>query len=147
MREDAGYAIDGSSLRRIDLATHEVTATNDTDVASGVFGVGGDALYAGSPTGGVAILDPVTLELRRAIGSDPVVAPDGGKWSLGLRGRERRRRRRRAGAWVRFDAATVGRVDPASGHDHRLRRAVSQRVHRRERDRRLGRVAVGHEHR
>lgn len=115
VREDAGYAIDGSSLRRIDLATHEVTATNATDVASGVFGVGEDALYAGGPTGGVVILDPVTLELRRAIGSDPVVAPDGGKWSLGLAGENGGVVADAAGAWIRFDAATVGRVDAASG--------------------------------
>ncbi len=115
VREAAGFAIDDSSLKRIDLTTHEVTATNDTDVATGVFGVGDDALYAGSPSGGVAILDPVTLQLRQAIGSDPVVGPDGGKWSLGLAGENGGVIADDAGAWVRFDAATVGRVDPASG--------------------------------
>ena len=126
VREDAGYAIDDSSLRRIDLATHEVTATNDTDVASGVFGVGDDDLYAGGPTGGVAILDPVTLQLRRAIGSDPVVAPDGGKWSLGLAGEN--------GGVVADAARGLGPVRRRHGRargrglrdDHRLWRAVSR---------------------
>lgn len=112
---DAGYAIDGSSVQRIDLKTHEVTATNSTDIAGGLLGIGGGALYAGSSTASVAILDPVTLELRQAIGSAPVVGPDGGKWSLGLAGGNGGIVADDAGAWVRFDFATVGRVDPAAG--------------------------------
>ena len=109
---DAIFRTKDGTLTRWDLAGTTLQATNATDVAGKAIGVSGDALYTGSSTGSVAILDPKTLTLRKAITAEPALAPDGGKWSLGnpdggtivADG---------TGAWVRFSSSVIGHVDPS----------------------------------
>jgi hypothetical protein len=106
----AGYLVGENVVQRIDLGTHRVAATNDTDVTGALLDIGKGGLYMGSPTGGVSVLDPTTLELRQSVVFDTAVAADGSKWQVGLAGVNGGIRADDTGAWVRFSAPVLGRV-------------------------------------
>jgi hypothetical protein len=111
---DAIYTIRDGTLTRYDLAGSKVLATNGTDVAGTALAIGRDGIYAGSSTGSVAILDPTTLKPKQVITASPVTGSDGSKWSLGSPGNGDIVADD-TGAWVRFSAAIVGRLDTAAG--------------------------------
>jgi glutamine cyclotransferase len=111
---DAIYKISDNTLLKLSLDGTKILAKNTTDVAGTALAIGKDGVYAGSPTASVAILDPGTLALKKAISADPAVGSDGTKWSLGNAGTGDIVADD-AGAWVRFSPQTVGHVDPAAG--------------------------------
>jgi hypothetical protein len=108
-----GYTYSDGTLQRIDLTTHQVVASNATDVAGGLVGVGPDGLWAGSSTAGLALLDPMTLKLRKTFTASPATA-GGSTWSLGKDGGDGAIVPGETGAWVRFSGPVLGRVTAAA---------------------------------
>jgi hypothetical protein len=119
--DDAIYKLQDGTLSRYDPTGKDELATNTTDVAGSVMAIGPAGIYVPSSTASVAILDPVTLALKTAIGTAPALDAGGGKWTLGnaptatgqtgggvLVADE-------TGAWVRLSPSIIGRVDPVAG--------------------------------
>jgi len=119
--DDAIYKLSDGTLYRYDATGTDILARNSTDVAGSVLAVGPAGVYAPSSTGGVAILDSVTLALKQAIGTAPALDAGGGKWSLGNAPISTGQTAGGAivadetGAWVRFSPSVIGRVDPVAG--------------------------------
>lgn len=111
--EDAVFKAGAGAVYRLALDGTSIEASNTTDVAGAAIGVGPNAVYVGSPTGGVAILDPKTLEVQRVVPADVATTDTGARWSLGnpdkgaIVGDE-------TGAWIRFSPAVLGRLDAAT---------------------------------
>ena len=144
-RRRRGRGVQGRSgaVYRLALDGKSIEASNIVDAKGSAIGVGPDAVYVGSPTGGVAILDPKTLELRTVVQPDVAVTDTGAKWSLGNPDRGIDHRRRDG----RLDPLLPRHPGPARRrheHDRPLRHAA-RGGRRREPVPRLGRLAVGHE--
>ena len=92
-----------------------MTATNDADILGGVFDVGGGAVYVEAPRVASPSSTPSRWSCERLSAPAPSSVPTAASGSLGLAGGNGGVVADETGAWVRYDFATVGRVDPASG--------------------------------
>jgi hypothetical protein len=111
--EDAVFKAGSDAVYRLALDGSSIEASNIVDAKGSAIGVGPDAVYVGSPTGGVAILDPKTLELRTVVHADAATTSNGAKWSLGTPDRGMIVGDA-TGAWIRFSPAVLGRLDAAT---------------------------------
>ena len=111
--EDAVFKAGSGAADRLALDGSSIEASNIIDAKGSAIGVGPDAVYVGSPTGGVAILDPKTLELRTVVQADVAVTDTGAKWSLGNPDRGKIIGDA-TGAWIRFSPPSWAVLDAAT---------------------------------
>jgi hypothetical protein len=113
---DAGYALGGHAISRIDLTSHKLVATNDADISGQLVGVGAAGLWMGGVNGGVVLLDPQSLKVLKTFTTGPATG-NGGTWSLGTAGENGGISADDAGAWVRFSGPVLGHVKATGGID------------------------------